>query len=64
VQTYNIIVTQYGALADSNFLLVFNLHSKNGLKRKFIIRSLEGKQFVKEMIERKKISEETASMFI
>ena len=64
VHTYKIIVTQYGALADSNILLVFKLHSKNGSKRKFIIRSLEGKQFVNEMIERKKISEETASMFI
>lgn len=64
VHTYKIIVTQYGALADSNILLVFKLHSKNGSKRKFTIRSLEGKQFVKEMIERKKISEETASRFI
>lgn len=64
VHTFNIIVTQYGALADSNFLLVFNLHSKNGEKVEFIIRSLEGKQFVKEMIQRKKMSEEIANMFI
>lgn len=64
VHTYNIIVTQYGTLADSNFLLVFKLFAKNGTKTEFIIRSLEGKQFVKEMIERKKMSEEAGKMFI
>ncbi|MFL5751819.1 MAG: hypothetical protein ACJ76F_00310 [Bacteroidia bacterium] len=64
VHKYNIIVTQYGAVAESTFLLVFNLIGKNGTKTEFIIRSLEGKHFVKEMIERKKMPEEMSKLFI
>jgi hypothetical protein len=61
---YNVIVTNYGQEVGSSFLLRFNLLAKSGKKCEFLIRSLEGKNFVKEMIERKKMTADAASMFI
>lgn len=64
VSKYNVVVTNYGQTVDSSFLLRFTLFPKTGKSREFLIRSLEGKTFVKEMIERKKLSEEAAKLFI
>jgi hypothetical protein len=61
---YTITVTNYGQTVDRSFLLRFNLISKSGKKSEFLIRSLEGKNFVNEMIERKKLSPEASAMFL
>ncbi len=64
VNKYNVIVTNYGQQTDSSFLMRFNLLAKDGKKSEFLIRSLEGKNFVKEMIERKKMQADAASLFL
>jgi hypothetical protein len=63
VSKYHITITNYGAQVDSVFLLNFRLNAKNGKKKDFIIRSLEGKNFIKEMIERGKMKPEALELF-
>lgn len=64
VTKYNIIITNFGATADRIFLMKFHLTSRNGKKIKFIIRSLEGKQFIQDMIGRKKMDSVYEGMFL
>lgn len=64
ITKYNITITDYGAKTGEAFLLIFELVAKNGKKKKFMIRTLEGKQFVNEMVERGKLSKEMSEMFI
>lgn len=64
ITKYHITVTNYGAKVDDAFLLIFNLVSKSGKTKKFMIRTFEGKQFVNEMIERGKVDKEMGEMFV
>lgn len=64
VTKYHITITNYGSTAGEAFILILTLITKSGKKKTFMIRTLEGKQFVNEMIERGKMSEEIGKMFI
>lgn len=64
VTKYEITITNYGAKTGDAFLLICTLIAKSGKKKEFMIRTLEGKQFVNEMIERKKMNSEIGKMFI
>ncbi len=64
ITQYHITITDYGAKTGDAFLLIFELVAKNGKKKKFMIRTLEGKQFVNEMVERGKLSKEMSELFI
>lgn len=64
VTRYNINITSYGIKTREAFLLSCKLISKNGKNKDFIIRTKEGKGFVKEMVERKKMSPEIEKIFI
>ncbi len=64
VTRYNINITSYGIKTREAFLLSCELISKQGKNKKFIIRTKEGKSFVKEMVARKKMSPEIEKIFI
>jgi hypothetical protein len=64
VTQYHITITNYGAKAGDAFILILDLATKNGKKKKFMIRTLEGKTFVNEMIERGKMDPRVAELFI
>ena len=61
---YNIIITNYGVKSNEAFMLQCTLVSTDGKQKKFIIRTKEGKQFVHEMVGRKKMSAEVEKLFI
>jgi len=64
VTKYHITITNYGATAGEAFILILTLITKTGKKKTFMIRTLEGKQFVNEMIERGKMDAAVGEMFV
>ncbi|HSY76586.1 MAG TPA: hypothetical protein VK890_07005 [Bacteroidia bacterium] len=64
VVRYNIVITSYGVKSNEAFLLACTLYSSGGKTKKFIIRTKEGKAFVHDMVERKKMSAEVEKIFI
>jgi hypothetical protein len=61
---YHIMITQNGLHTGDAFLLQCTLVTRTGNSRPFYIRTLEGKQFVNEMVERKKMIPEMKDMFV
>lgn len=61
---YHITITNYGAAVDEASILIFTLKSKQGKSVTFKMRSFEAKNFIAELVQRKKMPEEMLEMFI
>ncbi|MBI3510981.1 MAG: hypothetical protein HY064_09985 [Bacteroidetes bacterium] len=64
IHRYTITVTRYGSAVRKSHLLDCTLIATNGKKKNFLMRTLEGKQFVREMVMRKKTPAFVEDLFI